>query len=286
MFAVSIWQRGLEVNGVAAEVLKEGGGCLDAIEAGLRFSEDDVRDQSTGRAGLPNAAGEVELDAGMMFGPTAEAGAVGALRRTRYAISVARRVMEKTPHLLLVGEGAEAFARQEGFPEFDLLTEESRAKWEEWKAARAAEESSSAHDTMGTIAVDGKGELGVGVTTSGTGFKLPGRVGDSPILGAGLYCEQGVGGALATGVGEEAMRQCTTFLVVELMRRGEEPGAACRETLERLLKRYPPAAGKQLALAALRVDGAAGGSSIKPGFAYARFDGEENRLLEVEAILG
>lgn len=200
MFAVSIWPRGEEVNAVAARVLAEGGRCLDAIEAALRFSEDDVRDHSTGRGGLPNAAGEVELDAAIMYAPTAEAGAVGALRRTRGAISVARRIMERTRHILLVGEGAERFARQEGIAESELLTDESRARWEEWRSEQPADMGS--HDTMGTIAIDREGRLGVGVTTSGTGFKLPGRVGDSAIPGAGLYCREGVGGALATGVGE------------------------------------------------------------------------------------
>jgi len=283
MFAVSIWPRGLEVNAVAAKALTDGGTSLDAIEAALRFSEDDIGDPSTGWGGLPNSVGEVELDAAIMFGPTAQAGAVGALRDTRYAISVARRVMEKTPHLLLVGEGAKAFARGEGFSDFALLTSESRRRWEEWRS-KSAHGERGAHDTMGTVAIDQRGQLAVGVTTSGTPFKQPGRVGDSPILGAGLYCDQGVGAALATGVGEEAMRICATFLVVELMRRGEEPESACRHTLDRLLKTYPPAAQKQLGLAALRTDGIPGGASLKPGFAYAYFDGKENRLFPVDSL--
>jgi N4-(beta-N-acetylglucosaminyl)-L-asparaginase len=283
MYAVSIWPRGLEVNAVAAEVLARGGGCLDAIEAALRFSEDDARDMSTGVGALPNAVGEVELDAAIMFGPTGEAGAVGALCQTRNAISVARRVMEKTPHLLLVGEGAKEFARREEFPESDLLTEQSRKRWQAWRAERRASDCQG-HDTMGTIAVDGKGDLGVGVTTSGTAFKLPGRVGDSAIVGAGLYCEQGVGGALATGVGEEAMRVCATYTVVISMAQGAEPAEACRRALERLRRVNTRLGEKQLALAALRMDGAAGGASLRPGFAYAYWDGVENRLVEVAAL--
>lgn len=283
MHAVSIWPRGLEVNAVAAKVLAGEGCCLDAIEAALRFSEDDVRDASTGRGGLPNTAGEVELDAGIMFGPTARAGAVGGLRRTRYAISVARRVMEKTRHLLLVGEGAQEFARAHGFPEFDLATEESRRRWEEW---RRKEQASDGKDTMGTIAIDLNGDLGVGVTTSGTPFKLPGRVGDSAIVGAGFYCEQGVGGALATGVGEEAMRVCATHTVVAWMQHGVEPAEACRRTLEKLRKLNADLGEKQLALAALRADGTAGGASLRPGFAYAYWDGAENRLVEVSPLGG
>lgn len=283
MFAVSIWQRGLQVNSIAAAELTKGRGCLDAIEGALCFSEDDVNDSSTGVGGLPNSAGEVELDAAMMFGPTAEVGGVGALRNTRHAISVARRVMEKTPHALLVGPGAEAFARQEGFPESDLLTESSRARWEAWRR------ESSGHcpdggDTMGTIAIDQHGQIAVGNTTSGTPFKLPGRVGDSPIAGAGLYCIQGLGGALATGVGEEAMRICATFLVVELMRGGEEPETACRLTLERLLEMHPESRQKQLGLAALRADGRSGAWSIRDGFAHAHFDGDENRLVDAGSL--
>ena len=280
MYAVSIWPRGLAVNAVAAEALADGASCLDAIEAALRFSEDDTRDTSTGVGGLPNALGEVELDAGIMFGPTAQAGAVGALRRTRYAISVARRVMEATPHLLLVGEGAVEFARAEGFPEYDLLTQESRKRWLDWKDGRQA---TSGKDTMGTIAIDGNGDLGVGVTTSGTPFKLAGRVGDSAVVGAGFYCEQGVGGALATGVGEEAMRVCATHMVVALLGHGVEPEQACGRTLGKLRQANAKLGEQQLALAALRMDGAAGGASLRPGFAYAYWDGEGNRVVEVEA---
>jgi isoaspartyl peptidase/L-asparaginase-like protein (Ntn-hydrolase superfamily) len=281
MFSLSIWQRGLGINAIAAELLKQRRGCLDAIEAALRASEDDASDHSTGRGGLPNAAGHVELDAAIMYGPTASAGAVGALRETRYAISVARRVMELTPHLLLVGEGAVAFARRNGFPEFALLTQEAHERWVEWQAGQ---EAAGGLDTMGTIAIDAEGAIGVGVTTSGTPFKLPGRVGDSAIVGAGLYCEQGVGGALATGVGEEAMRVCATFLVVELMRGGAEPRQACRAALERLVKVRPTVRERQLGLAALRMDGETGGASLKPGFAYAMFDGQENRLVDVDPL--
>jgi len=278
MYAISIWPRGLAINAVAAEMLQAGGSSLDAVEAALRVSEDDISDMSTGRGARPNAAGEIELDAAIMHAPTCTAGAVGALHRTRYAISVARRVMEVTPHLLLAGDGAVAFARAQGFPEFDLSTEASQESWQAWKAAQTA---ITGHDTMGIIAIDQRGELAVGVTTSGSPFKLPGRVGDSPILGAGLYADQNVGGAVATGVGEEAMRVCATFLVVELMRHGTAPEAACRETLERLLLVNPEARRKQLALAALRVDGAHGGACLQAGFAYPYFNGQTNRLIDV-----
>lgn len=280
-YAVSIWQEGLSVNAVAADVLSHGGTSLDAVEAALRASEDDVTDQSTGRGGLPNAAGEVELDAAIMAGPGARAGAVGGLRRTRYAISVARLIMEKTPHVLLVGEGAEQFAREHGFPEFDLLTDDSRRRWKEWRELPSVLQT---HDTMATIAIDIGGSIAGGVTTSGTAFKLPGRVGDSAIIGAGMYVHQQVGGAAATGVGEEAIRVSASFLVVERMRLGDEPHEACREALRRLSADNPRLGNRQLCLAALRMDGTPGGSSLRPGFAYAYFDGAENSLREVPAI--
>jgi isoaspartyl peptidase/L-asparaginase-like protein (Ntn-hydrolase superfamily) len=283
-FAVSIWQRGLAVNAVAAGVLARGGHCLDAVESALRVSEDDVADQSTGWGGLPNAAGEVELDAAIMLGSGARAGAVGALRRTRYAISVARLVMEETPHVLLVGEGAQQFARANGFGDFNLLTDESCGRWEEWRARRT--DPPKAHDTMATIAIDALGRIAGGVTTSGTACKLPGRVGDSAIIGAGIYVHQEVGGAAATGVGEEAIRISASFLVVELMRRGDDAGTACRRALQRLVTDNPLLGAKQLCLAALRIDGTAGGSSLRPGFAYAYFNGEENALVDVAPIGG
>ena len=280
---VSIWPRGLRINGLAAEALARGDSSLDAVETALRASEDDTSDMSTGWGGLPSAAGEVELDAAIMSGPGARAGAVGGLKATRYAISVARKVMELTPHLLLVGEGAQDFARQHGFEEFDLLTDASRQRWEEWRAQNAPPPQGG-HDTMATVAIDVRGDIAAGVTTSGTGFKLPGRVGDSAIIGAGIYVDQNVGGAAATGVGEEAMRICATFTVVELMRRGEMPGEACAHTLERLVAANPALGQKQLGLAALRADTQAGGASLRPGFAYASFDGSENKLVDVTPI--
>jgi isoaspartyl peptidase/L-asparaginase-like protein (Ntn-hydrolase superfamily) len=279
--AVSIWQRGLQVNAVAAAVLRRGGDGLSAVEAALRASEDDVTDHSTGWGGLPNSAGEVELDAAIMAGPGARAGAVGGLCRTRYAISVARLVMEHTPHLLLVGEGAQRFAREHGFPEFDLLTDESRRHWDEWRSTASPPPG---HDTMATIVTDSAGDIAGGVTTSGTAFKLPGRVGDSALIGAGLYVHQDVGGAAATGVGEEAIRISASFVVVERMRFGDDPDEACRAALQRLSADNPCLGDRQLCLVALRRDGKPGGSSLRPGFAYAYFNGAENRLVDVPAI--
>jgi N4-(beta-N-acetylglucosaminyl)-L-asparaginase len=308
--AVSVWHKGLPINEVAARVLQEGRDCLDAVEEALKTSEDDLNDGSTGWGGFPNFDGEVELDAAIMYGPGARAGAVGALRRTHYAISVARRVMELTPHLLLVGDGAVQFARAQGFPEFDLLTDIARTRWQEFKAktgtlaeylasfrqlhsysAKPApkpwdmqREEKESHDTMSTIALDAAGNLAAGCTTSGLAFKLPGRVGDSPIIGAGLYVDQEIGAAVGTGVGEEAMRVCAACLVVEYMRQGHDPSAACAQALRRLQKANPDLGTKQLGFAALTIDGLAGGAALQPGFGYCYFNGEENQYFPVEPV--
>lgn len=282
MFAVSIWPDGLQINAVAQAVLQSGGCCLEAVERALRFAEDQLEDHSTGVGGAPNAEGEVELDAAIMEAATARIGAVAALKETHYAISVARRVMEKSPHMLLVGEGAKAFARREGFEYFNLLTDESRQAWQNWKDKQQTSEDS--HDTRATIAIDQNGDLAVGVTTSGLAYKLPGRVGDSPLVGAGLYCLRGVGGAAATGHGEEAMRICASFQVVAFMQQGCEPAAACSRTLQKLLEIHPQSATKQLALAALRADGRAGGASLQDGFAYAYAEAQKNRMIPVRPL--
>lgn len=300
VFSVSVWHKGLEVNEVAARLLSEGGSSLDAVEAALRFSEDDTRDGSTGWGGMPNCDGEVELDAAIMLGPGAAAGAVGALKETRYAISVARCVMEQSPHVLLVGDGARKFAREHGFAEFDLLTESSRQRWLEWRAQTrdhhaaftslhsakpATRTEAETHDTMATTAIDSSGVIAAGCTTSGLAFKLPGRVGDSPIIGAGLYADQEVGAAIGTGVGEEALRISLCCIIVEGMRRGLEPTAACEEALQRLLRVKPDNAGKQFGVAALRMDGVAGGACIRQGYGYCSFDGHKNVYIPCEPLV-
>ncbi len=271
---ISTWSHGVPANEAAAATLKRGGSALDAVEAGVRVPESDPEVRSVGKGGYPNAAGVVQLDACIMDGPTARAGAVASLEEIENPISVARKVMENTRHVLLVGPGAQQFALEQGFERTNLLTERAKAAWEKWKGGPP-----EGHDTIGMCGLDGQGRLAVACTTSGLSWKLPGRVGDSPIVGAGAFVDQEVGAASATGVGEEVLQTCGTFLVVENMRRGMTPTQACEHAVRRILRKHPQAATLQVAYIALRADGAVGAFSIRKGFQYAHFDGKTNRLL-------
>ncbi len=270
---ISTWSHGGPANEAAWAVLAAGGSALDAVEAGVRVSEADPKVRSVGYGGLPNEEGVVQLDACIMRGSDRNAGAVAALERVKHPISVARRVMERTRHLLLVGDGARRFALAQGFAEEDLLTPESKATWEKWKAEQAkkepaGDEPADAHDTIGMVAVDARGDVAAACTTSGLAWKLPGRVGDSPLVGHGLYADSRVGGAASTGVGEEVIRVCGSFVVVEEMRRGRPPQEACEEACRRILERTGGKPAGQVAFLALRKDGATGAACLREGFVY------------------
>jgi N4-(beta-N-acetylglucosaminyl)-L-asparaginase len=279
--AVATWKSGLAVVERAAAILKRRGKLLDAIEQGCNVAELDPDNLSVGYGGLPNEDGIVELDAAIMDGRTHAAGSVMALRGIKTPISVARRVMEKTRHVNLAGEGALQFALREGFVQETLLTEKSLARYNEWlrnhrkpsywnvEAASRRFDSSANHDTMGLIARDAKGNLAGGCTTSGLGFKISGRVGDSPIIGGGLYVDNNVGAATATGVGEEILRVCACHLVVELMRQGHSPQRACEEAAKRILAKTRVRPLPMAGIIALRKDGAFGGASTCKGFQFA-----------------
>lgn len=290
---VATWRFGVQACQAGWEQLQAGKSALDAIEAGGNVTEDDTTVNSVGNGGLPNAEGEVELDAAIMDGPTHAAGAVASLTRTNRPISVARRIMERTPHVMLAGSKAQQFARQEGFPDADLLTESSRLQWEAWKQERSrpdvahfdvasSPESALAepseleptlltpdnHDTIGLCALDAEGNLAAGCTTSGMAWKLPGRVGDSPIIGSGLYVDNAIGAAAGTGHGDEMMKACVAYRVVMLMERGLSPEEACIETLRYLLRKRPAEqhAYYGAALIALRKDGEVGAAATLSGF--------------------
>ncbi len=300
--ALSTWKHGVLANRGAMEVLRQGGSVLDAVEKGINLVELDPTVDSVGLGGLPNEAGDVELDAAIMAGDL-RCGAVMALRHVATAISVARRVMERTRHIQLVGAGALQFAMEQGFKRQDLLTPASRAAWEKWKSTpgrpvpgqvekSAPEKPSPAkenqdgggHDTVSTIVLGGRdgsgGRMAAGSSTSGLAWKLAGRVGDSPIVGAGLYCDGAVGAAAATGIGEEILRVSGSFLIVEGMRRGLGPAAAIAEALERMANAQPGNRQRQVAFIALSRTGEAAAGAMRSGFqvAIAAGDGKEDLL--------
>ena len=240
---IATWKFGLPACIQSLETLIKTESVLDAIEMGIRVAEADPSVDSVGVGGAPNANGVVQLDACFMDGATHRAGSVAALENFPHPISVARRVMEKTKHVLLVGAGAAEFATEQGFESQVLLTEKQKRRWQDWKAQQSKETEPRAvlavppnHDTIALLGIDSKGNIAGGCSTSGLAYKLPGRVGDSPIIGSGLYLDGEVGAAGATGIGENVMRHCGSFLIVELMRTGMDPTAACRATIERIAK--------------------------------------------------
>jgi N4-(beta-N-acetylglucosaminyl)-L-asparaginase len=299
---VSTWDFGVAANQGAWNVLVKGGRALDAIEAGARVAEDDLKNHSVGRAGYPDRDGHVSLDASIMD-ENGNCGSVAALEHIGHPISVARRVMEKTPHVMLVGDGALQFALEQGFNREELLTPESRAAWQEWlrtahyqpqpnsETATYGTEATeipggkSNHDTLGMLAIDSHGKLSGGCTTSGMAWKLRGRVGDSPIIGAGLYVDNDVGAATSTGVGEEVIRNVGSFLVVELMRHGRSPQAACKEAVTRIMKRNPATRNLQIAFLAINKQGEVGAWALQKGFSYACCDStRQDGLTECESF--
>jgi N4-(beta-N-acetylglucosaminyl)-L-asparaginase len=295
---VSTWDFGVAANQAAWEVIKNGGHALDAVEAGARIPEVDMKNHSVGRAGYPDRDGHVSLDASIMD-ERWRCGAVAALEHIAHPISVARRVMEKTPHVLLVGAGALQFAVEQGFQPEELLTPESEAAWKDWlKEAKYAPVANSEmssyghapgsvvpgdvhnHDTLGILALDAQGRLSGACTTSGMAWKLRGRVGDSPIIGAGLYVDGEIGAATSTGVGEEVIRNAGSFLVVELMRQGRTPQQACEEAVMRIVKRRPEAVKTlQVGFLALNTKGDVGAFAIQKGFVYAQCDAAKTDLV-------
>lgn len=254
---------------------------LEAVVAGTAAVELDPEVLSVGYGGLPNQIGEVELDAAVMEGAQLRAGAVASVRRFVPAIRIAQRVMEKTPHLMLVGEGAERFAIQQGFQPRSLLTEESIRRWHAWYQERRAQQEVSrarageSHDTVGVLGWH-EGHLVVACSTSGLAWKMPGRVGDSPIFGAGLYADNEAGAAVCTGTGEEIWRFALASRVVELMREGVSAQKACQRVIQYMLQRKPETAQIQAAVIAIRSDGDFGVGATQPEKFEAHFcrDGE------------
>jgi len=279
---LSTWDFGLKANEEAWKVLTAGGWALDAIEQGVKLVEADPTERSVGYGGRPDRDGRVTLDACIMD-ENLNIGSVACLEHIMHPISVARAVMEKTPHVMLVGDGALQFAESQGFKRTKLLTPESEAEWKEWlkKSEYKPKVNIENHDTIGMIAMDKSGRLSGACTTSGMAFKMHGRLGDSPIIGAGLYVDGEIGAATATGHGEEVIRIAGCHLVVELMRQGRTPEEACKEAVERVYKRQKHRLDEiQVGFIALNREGKHGAYCLQPGFSYALKDTSGNRLLK------
>lgn len=287
---LSTWRFGIQANEAAWQVLGAGGTALDAVEKGVRLVEADPTERSVGYGGRPDRDGRVTLDACLMD-HQANIGSVASLEHIKHPISVARAVLEKTPHVLLVGDGALQFALDQGFPKENLLTPESEAEWREWLKTSRYEPivNIENHDTIGMLALDAAGNLSGACTTSGMAYKMHGRVGDSPLIGAGLFVDNEVGAATATGHGEEVIRVVGSHLVVELMRQGKSPQVACQEAVERILHKFKIRGADlktaQIGFIALNKQGQYGGFALKPGFNFAVHDPKGNRLQDANALL-
>jgi N4-(beta-N-acetylglucosaminyl)-L-asparaginase len=280
---ISTWADNVKANSAAWKILGQNGRALDAVENGVQVPEADPKDQSVGYGGLPDRDGKVTLDACIMD-ENGNCGSVMFLENIMHPIKVARLVMEKTPHVQLVGEGALQFALANGFKTENLLTPESEKAWKDWLKTskydpmtipKLLEEKNQPgqknnHDTIGMLAIDAAGNLSGACTTSGMAYKMRGRVGDSPIIGAGLFVDNEVGAATSSGVGEEVVRICGSHTVIELMRQGMSPEQACKKTVERIVrKRGAKAKDLQVGFIALNNKGQFGAYALQKGFSYA-----------------
>ena len=302
---VSTWDSGMPVNAEAWKILSTNGKSLDAVEAGASYIEEQIN-CCVGLGGYPDRDGIVTLDSCIMD-ERSNCGAVAGLERIKHPVSVARKVMEKTPHVILVGAGAQQFALENGFLlESKELSESAKKAYAEWLkksdykpvinienrktngpfAPHFFDDGSPNHDTMGLVAMDNNGDLSGAVTTSGMAFKLHGRVGDSPIIGAGLFVDNEIGAATSSGVGEEVIRICGTHLVVELMRQGDSPEKACQRAVERIVKRdREKAKGLQVGFLAVNKKGEYGAYAIQKGFVYSVKSNNENQIHQSKYIL-
>lgn len=283
---VSTWAHGIPANKAAWQILNQGGKAIDAVEQGVRVPEADPNVMTVGYGGYPDREGKVTLDACIMD-ENQNCGSVAFLQHIKHPISVARLVMDKTPHVMLVGEGALAFAKEQGFKEENLLTDKAEAAWKEWLVKSKYEPiiNIENHDTIGMLALDQQGDLSGACTTSGAAFKMSGRVGDSPIIGAGLYVDNDIGAATATGMGELMIKTVGCHLVVELMRQGMSPEQACQAAVERISQKLGDYKDFQVGFLALNKAGEYGSYCIQPGFNYAVTEKKGSQLLDAKSIL-
>ena len=282
---ISTWNHGLDANKVGYEILKNGGSALDAVEKGVVVVENDPTNQTVGIGGFPDKDGNVTLDACIMRGDGG-CGSVAFLQEIKNPISVARKVMEETPHIMLVGSGAQKFALEQGFQKENLLTEETKADYEAWLEESDYKPTINIenHDTISTLALDMHGKIAGACTTSGAAWKMHGRVGDSPLIGAGLFVDEEAGAAAATGLGEAVIRTAGSAMVVEAMRNGLSPYDACVEVVERIRRKHKSLKDLQVGFLALDMEGNYGSYSIHPGFNIAIGDDNGHKLIDAKSM--
>lgn len=293
---LSTWRHGIPANEGAWKVLQSGGSALDAVQAGVSVAEADLSNRSVGLGGLPDRDGFVTLDACIMDHQQ-RCGSVAFLQHILHPVQVARHIMDNTPHIMLVGEGAYQYALENGFerskvevPQPEVARQyqqwlkqsnyKPKAQGKKYRNASFSPKTIDNHDTIGMLALDARGNLSGACTTSGLAYKIHGRVGDSPIIGAGLFVDNEVGAATATGVGEMVIRIAGSHAIVELMRAGATPQEACQAAIERLIRKHPDIEGKQVGFLAMNTAGETGAYSIHPGFQFARMRAGENMLNE------
>lgn len=279
---LSTWNHGVPANAAAMATLCAGSSILDAVEAGVKDTELDLANLSVGLQGLPDREGITTLDASIMTGD-GNCGSVAFVRQIKHPISLARRVMENTPHVMLAGEGARQFAIAEGFPlEEEVLSPKAAIEYAKWKETSQYKPviNIENHDTIGMIGIDSKGNMAGSCTTSGLAYKMHGRVGDSPIIGAGLFVDNEVGAATATGLGETIIKICGSFLIVELMRQGRTPQEACEEAVRRLISKNKNIGDIQAGFLAISKEGMTGAFAVHPGFNFAKATVNENILID------
>ena len=303
---ISTWAPNVKANAAAWEILGKGGRALDAVVKGVQVPEADPTDNSVGYGGFPDRDGKVTLDSCVMD-EKGNCGSVMAIEHIMHPVLVARLVMEKTPHVQLVGDGALQFALEQGFKKENLLTDASEKAWKEWlkrseydpmRSVKELEKKMEKekkddypwpvallnHDTIGMVAMDTNGNLGGACTTSGMAFKMHGRVGDSPIIGAGLFVDNEVGAASATGVGEEVVKICGAHTIIEAMRRGLTPEAACKEAIRRIVKNNgAKAKDVQVGFLAINNKGQHGGFAVQKNFSYGVTTKEGTKVVQVKS---
>jgi N4-(beta-N-acetylglucosaminyl)-L-asparaginase len=282
---ISTWKHGFTANEKAYKLIKKGSNSIDAVEAGVMVTEADPKCTSVGLGGWPDRDGNVTLDACIMD-HTGNCGSVSFLQNIKHPISVARQVMDNTPHVMLSGEGALQFALKNGFHKEDLLTDKARLKWKEWLKDSKYKPIINVenHDTIGLLAIDQKGNISGACTTSGLAWKMHGRVGDSPIIGAGMFVDNEIGGCCATGVGEAVMKTLGSFLIVELMRQGASPQEACEEGIARIVKNQNYN-DMQIGYLAINKKGDHGAYAVHAGFDYALYQNGVNKMINAVSFV-